>query len=156
MTASQRAAAGRIVVGVDGSDHSKLALEWAARIAAAEGAWLDVVAVWETPTWYGWAPVLPDDYVPGQDMQKLLDETVDDVFGAERPADLRLRAVRGYPAAALLEASKDALMLVVGSRGHGGFRGLLLGSVSANVAEHATCPVLVVHRSKPDTGEAAA
>jgi nucleotide-binding universal stress UspA family protein len=136
----------RIVVGVDGSDSSKLALQWAARIAAAEAADMDVVGAWQLPTSIGWAAMSPDFTLP-EDFQQAVTGTVDEVFGAERPNHLQIHCSEGDAATVLLSASHDALMLVVGSRGHGGFAGLLLGSVSAKVAEHATCPVLVVHGS---------
>ena len=55
----------------------------------------------------------------------------------------------GLPAKVPLDESKGATMLIVGSRGHGGFSGMLLGSVSANCAEHATCPMLVIHGDRP-------
>ena len=132
----------QIVVGVDGSEGSKAALRWAARIAASEGARIEAVGVWEVPSYAAYADL------PEEDMQKLLTDTVDEVFGSERPVDMRLLTVRGPVHLNLLELSKGALMLVVGSRGHGGFAGLLLGSVSAKVAEHATCPVLIVHEKK--------
>lgn len=141
---------GRIVVGVDGSEHSKLALRWAARVAAAEGARIDAVTAWHYPTYAGYAGV-PEDYTPKEEFERMLADTVDDVFGTDRPADMRLLTVQGGAAAVLLDAGKDAVMLVVGSRGHGGFMGLLLGSVSSKVAEHATCPVLVVHRQESAT-----
>jgi nucleotide-binding universal stress UspA family protein len=134
----------RIVVGVDGSEHSKQALRWAARLASGEGARLDAIAAWEFPTMIGWN-AMPPGYSPKLDIEKSLTETVDEVFGANRPADMRLRSFEGPAANVLLKAGKGALMMVVGSRGHGGFLGLLLGSVSAKVAEFATCPVLVVH-----------
>lgn len=136
----------RVVVGVDGSSHSKLALRWAARIAAAEHAGIDAIAVWDYPA-VGYVPY-PEGYEPDEDMKQVLTDAVDEVFGDNRPADMRLLAVRGNPALALLDASKRALLVIVGSRGHGGFYGLLLGSVSAKVAEHASCPVLVVHEKK--------
>jgi nucleotide-binding universal stress UspA family protein len=88
-------------------------------------------------------------------MDQIVAETVDEVFGAGRPAGMTVRTVKGNPAAALLAASADAHMVVVGSRGHGGFMGLLLGSVSAKVAEHASCPVLVVHNRLESTVESA-
>jgi nucleotide-binding universal stress UspA family protein len=138
----------RIVVGVDGSEHSKQALRWAARIAASEGATLDAIAAWEFPTMIGWN-AMPPGYSPKLDIEKSLTETVDEVFGENRPADMRLRSFEGSAASVLLTISKGALMLVVGSRGHGGFFGLLIGSVSAKVAEFATCPVLVVHGDEP-------
>lgn len=138
------AALDRIVVGVDGSAESALALRWGARIAAAEGTGITVVAAWEYPATYEWA-AWPEGYSPETDMEKAAQDVVDAVFGAQRPADLEVLVYEGHPVSVLLKASKGARMLVVGSRGHGGFVGLLLGSVSARVAEHATCPVLVVH-----------
>lgn len=132
----------RIVVGVDGSDLSKLALRWAARIAAAEDACVDAIMAWQMPT------LAYESVGPFVDMQDATNEAlmhaVDDVFGEQRPNGMQLRAIQGGGAPVLLDASRDALMVVVGSRGRGGFAGLLLGSVSAKVAEHAECPVLVV------------
>lgn len=138
-----------VVVGVDGSESSKLALRWAARIAAAEDARIDVVGAWEWPYAYGWT-ALPVDYSPKDDVEKVLTETVDEVFGADRPANLRIGVLEGDPARLLIELSKKALMIVVGSRGHGGFAGLLLGSVSSKVAELAKCPVLIAHGVTPE------
>ena len=137
----------RVVVGVDGSEQSKLALRWSERICSATGARLEAIAAWEFPTTYGWASV-PLQYNPAQDMDKLLTETVDQVFGTNRPTDMVLSVREGGAAKVLREASRGALMVVVGSRGHGGFIGLLMGSVSASIAEHAHCPVLVV-REEP-------
>jgi nucleotide-binding universal stress UspA family protein len=138
----------RIIVGVDGSPGSKLALEWAARIAFAEDAVIEVVGVWEFPVNLGWT-ALPAEYSPKQDMEKAVIQVVDEVFGAQRPPGLRVVTHEGNAAGVLIEKSADALMVIVGSRGHGGFVGLLIGSVSARVAEHAKCPVLVVHAPKP-------
>jgi nucleotide-binding universal stress UspA family protein len=137
----------RIVVGVDGSEQSVRALRWAQRLAAGAGARLDAVAAWQFPvaTAWGAAAAMPMNLDPEHDMEKVLTETVDSVFGSDRPAGLRLIVDQGHPARVLLDRSAGALMLVVGSRGHGGFAGLLLGSVSAYVAEQAHCPVLVVH-----------
>lgn len=138
-----------IVVGVDGSESSKLALRWAARIARAEDACIDVVGAWEWPYAYGWT-ALPVEYSPKEDVEKALTEVVDEIFGSERPAELRIGVLEGNPARLLIELSKTALMVVVGSRGHGGFTGLLLGSVSSKVAELAKCPVLIAHGAGPD------
>jgi len=138
----------RIVVGVDGSPGSKLALEWAARMAASESSDIDVVGVWEYPVNLGWT-ALPAEYSPKHDMEKAVVQVVDEVFGPERPPGLRVLTHEGNAAGVLIEKSTDALMVIVGSRGHGGFVGLLIGSVSARVAEHAKCPVLVVHAPKP-------
>jgi nucleotide-binding universal stress UspA family protein len=144
MTVGPDSGEGRIVVGVDGSGHSLHALRWAAHFAAIFGARLDVVAAWEYPQSYGWAAIAPE-WDPGQDMAKVLEDAVRAVFGDQRPAGLQLQVREGGAAKVLLHACEGAVMLVVGSRGHGGFAGLLLGSVSANVAEHASCPVFIVH-----------
>ena len=136
----------RIVVGVDGSDPSRQALRWAQRLAAGAGARIEAVIAWQYPVATGWgAAAVPLDYDLEKEMEKVLTDTVDTVFGTDWPADLKLTVTEGHPASVLLERCAGALMLVVGSRGHGGFLGLLLGSVSAHVAEHAHCPVLVVH-----------
>jgi len=140
--------AGRIVVGVDGSPGSKLALTWAARLAALEGRDIDVITAWDFPTSLGWGAAVPDQFSVKQSMEKAAVQSVDDVFGPDRPPGLRVITQEGHPAHALIERSVEAFMVVVGSRGHGGFAGLLLGSVSARVAEHAHCPVLVVHQPK--------
>ena len=136
----------RIVVGVDGSEQSVQALRWAQRLAASTGARLDAVAAWQFPVATAWGTAaIPMNLDPEHDMEKVLTETVDSVFGSDRPAGLQLIVDQGHPARVLVDRSAGALMLVVGSRGHGGFAGLLLGSVSAYAAEHAHCPVLVVH-----------
>lgn len=134
----------RIVVGVDGSAPSRAALRWAQLIAGATKATIQAVIAWEYPTSYGWA-IDTDDWQPDADAEKVLEQTLDSVFGANRPPGLRAVVTRGHAREVLLSASNEAEMLVVGSRGHGGFAGLLLGSVSAACAEHAKCPVLVVH-----------
>jgi nucleotide-binding universal stress UspA family protein len=134
----------RVVVGMDGSGHSLQALRWGARLAAMFGARVDAVAAWDYPASFGLSAV-PSDWDPARDMQHVLDDSVRAVFGDHPPAGLRRQVREGGAAKVLLDASQGAVMLVVGSRGHGGFAGLLLGSVSANVAEHASCPVLVIH-----------
>lgn len=144
MTTVHTPAEARIVVGVDGSSESKQALRWAASIAAVSGAHIEAIAVWQDPVGYAWVGV-PYEWNPGDDAEKALNQAVDEVFGTDRPDNLRLLTHEGHATRVLLDASKGALMLIVGSRGHGGFGGLLLGSVSAAVAEHASCPVLVVH-----------
>jgi nucleotide-binding universal stress UspA family protein len=141
----------RIVVGVDGSDGSKSALRWAAWMAETTGSGLDVIAAWEMSALYGWSAlsVLPANYTPQPEIEKSLNDTVAEVFGAERPQDMRVKVLEGPVVQTLLSAATGALMIVVGSRGHGGFTGMLLGSVSARVAEYAKCPVLVVHGDRP-------
>jgi nucleotide-binding universal stress UspA family protein len=92
---------------------------------------------------------MPDDWNPGSDAERSAIATVNEVFGEHRPPGLQITVREGNPAQILLEVSNDASMLVVGSRGHGGFAGLLLGSVSTACVAHATCPVLVLHGTTP-------
>jgi nucleotide-binding universal stress UspA family protein len=139
---------GRIVVGVDGSDHSKHALRWAGAIAAATDCRIDAVMTWQLPTMAGLA-YAPRDMNLDDDTEKALVETIEDVFGSERPVDVQTVVSHGGAAMVLVAISEGAQMLVVGSRGYGGFKGLLLGSVSAAVVEHSSCPVLVVHGDQP-------
>jgi nucleotide-binding universal stress UspA family protein len=143
----------RIVVGVDGSAPSERALRWAHFIAEAAGASLDVVVAWEPFTGFGWLgagwETVPTDWDPASNAEKVLTATIGKVFGDYRPAGLQLTVREGNAAKVLLEVSAGADMLIVGSRGHGGFTGLLLGSVSAACAEHAKCPVLVLHGETP-------
>jgi nucleotide-binding universal stress UspA family protein len=145
MTAGPVTGEGRVVVGVDGSSHSQQALRWAAQIAGLRGVRIEVITAWEYPTSYGWAGVAPAGWNPADDMEKVATGTVTKVFGDKPPADLQVQVREGGASKVLIDASEGAIMLIVGSRGHGGFAGLLLGSVSANVAEHAHCPVLIVH-----------
>ncbi len=138
-----------IVVGVDGSEGSKLALRWACDEAARiDGAKVVAVATWTYPVvaaspWMGGYDV-PMDLTAAT--TQAVEEAVAEVcascgFPAER---IETKVVCGPAASTLLEAGKDADLLVVGSRGLGGFTGLLLGSVSHQVAAHAPCPVIVV------------
>lgn len=144
----------RIVVGVDGSPESRNALRWAAQMAATLDAHVEAILVWEYVSTYGWSSLSPLASPPDELRQQLA-TIVTDVFGDQVPAGLTERVLEGSAAAALVAASKDAAMVVVGSRGHGGFAGLLMGSVSARVAEHAFCPVLVVHGEAPAAPAAA-
>jgi nucleotide-binding universal stress UspA family protein len=138
------AGAPTIVVGVDGSDSSRQALTWAVDYAALIGAEVDAVTSWNYPTGYGMGGVA-SNWNPGEEARGLLAETVASVFGGDIAVPLTQVVREGNAAQVLLDETKDAQMLVVGSRGHGGFAGLLLGSVSAHCAEHARCPVLVIH-----------
>jgi nucleotide-binding universal stress UspA family protein len=146
---------GRIVVGVDGSPGSEHALRWAASLAALMGCGVDAVAAWEIPmTAYGW-PNFPIGWEPGKDAAATLAATTKSAYGDHPPADLRHIVREGNAITVLMNAGSDARMLVVGSRGHGGFVGMLLGSVSAACAEHARCPVLVVHGDTAPPGDPA-
>ena len=135
----------RILVGVDGSPSSIDALRYAARIAAAFDAPLHVVTTWFYPafTEYEFAT----EWSPEEDATDILDRAIEDAFGDD-PPDLTRQVIAGPPSHTLIELSADSAMLVLGSRGHGGFAGLLLGSVSAACAEHAYCPVLIVHERR--------
>ena len=135
---------GYIVVGVDGSDCSKDALRWAARQAEFTSAVVDAIMAWRFPAFYGWAPVDSEDLDFPRFAEQALAHAVDEVFGPDHPDWLRSRVAEGHAAQVLVEASADADLLVVGSRGHGGFTGLLLGSVSTYCVHHARCPVTVV------------
>jgi len=132
----------RILVGVDGSDHSVAALRGASRIAAAMHANIRAVSAWEYPTMFYPVP----DWSPKDDAAKALDAALEQAFGTDLPANLEREVLCGNAPKVLIEQSKDADMLVLGSRGHGGFTGMLLGSVSAACAQHAHCPVLILHR----------
>jgi len=133
-----------IVVGVDGSEPSRRALRWAARQATLTGAGLNVVTTWEFPATYGWAPPYPPGFDPEGDTRRAAQQTVDEVLGASPGVPVELTVVEGHPAPVLVEKSEGAELVVVGSRGHGAFAGLLLGSVSEHCAAHALCPVVVV------------
>jgi nucleotide-binding universal stress UspA family protein len=93
--------------------------------------------------------MVPAAWDPAAAMEKAAVDTLDQVFGAHRPADLQVTVQEGHATKVLLDAGRGARMLVLGSRGHGGFAGLLLGSVSSACAQHATCPVVVVHGDNP-------
>lgn len=136
---------GRIVVGVDGSPGSVDALAWAAGEARLRGATLHAVTVWHIPYVGPYALAYPLD--PGSfesAAEANLTSALKEVFGEELPVWV-MREVRAGPAApTLLAAAKGADQLVLGTRGHGGFAGLLLGSVSGQCAHHAPCPLTIV------------
>ena len=101
---------------------------------------MTVVTTWEYPPTLGWAPPYPSDFDPNEDARKAQDETVAAVLGADRSLVAKSEVAEGHPAYVLTEASRGAELLVVGSRGHGAFTGMLLGSVSEYCASHASCP----------------
>jgi nucleotide-binding universal stress UspA family protein len=150
MTNQVRTPARRFVVGVDGSEESRAALRWAADQAVAQGARLEVVCAWDLPfsglaTSYSPEPAgLPDPGEVARRAQSALDQTLREVLGGDMPVDIERVVEAGDPAAVLLRRSEGADMLVVGSRGHGGFNRLLIGSVSEKCVRHATCSVIVI------------
>lgn len=134
----------RIIVGVDGSDSSVTALAYAATIAAALNAPLEAIMSWEYPEIFRSYPPL-EGWSPRREAESVLTDAVDRAFGGIPPRRLTQTALPGPAARTLIEQSKTASLLIVGSRGRGGFARLLLGSVSAACAAHARCPVLIYH-----------
>jgi nucleotide-binding universal stress UspA family protein len=136
----------RIVVGVDGSNGSKTALRWALTQAQLTGATVEAVAAWQSPAMigysYGWVPTPYEGESIAGATEKVLAQTVADLAGA--PDRTRTTVAEGPPAQVLLKAAAGADMLVVGSRGHGAFAGMLLGSVSQHCIQHAPCAVAVI------------
>ncbi|MDA3644282.1 universal stress protein [Saccharopolyspora indica] len=137
----------RILVGVDGSPGSQAALRWALTYAEQCGGTITALIAWAPPVLVEAAPVPP--VISDEDSKKCaeqqLRQTVDDTKAAlATSVHVGLEVVRGPAARSLLERTEHADLLVVGSRGHGGFVGALLGSVSQHCVSHAHCPVVVV------------
>jgi len=138
-----------ITVGVDGSHGAHWALEWAMQEAATRHAPLTVITVHQVAAsgWTGNPIILLEDEPALEKVRRAAEEAVAKAaaqLGESQPASVTVRAVNGFPAQELIEASRDADLLVVGSRGLGGFARLLLGSISDQVMHHAHCPVVVV------------
>lgn len=153
-----------IVVGFDGSESSRAAVRWAAGEAADRGVPLTVVHVIDTPPWNLLAVGGPVAAVPDepslrqrQGAQRVIDEAlaVIDRGGGQRP-QTHSQVFFAAPVPTLVQVSADALMLVVGRRGTGLLRRLLLGSVSAGVLHHAHCPVAVIHADAASAAERSA
>jgi nucleotide-binding universal stress UspA family protein len=130
-----------IVVGVDGSEGSRQALEWAAGQAGLLGAELRVVSSWRWPNYLTRIP-------PGADLQEETEQTVRDLVAPVRAAHASLTitevVVQGPAGPALLSKAEDATLLVVGAQGRAAFPGMLLGSVAEYCVRHGPCPVVVV------------
>jgi nucleotide-binding universal stress UspA family protein len=147
MPALHEGTAPRIVAGVDGSPASEAALNWAIDQARLTGASVDAVIAWHYPApmaGFGTAPIGIYDPSP---FRELAERTVAGAISRAGPdGDVKVRAqvAEGNAASVLLAAAQDADLLVVGSRGRGGFTGLLLGSVSQHCVHYATCPVVVI------------
>jgi nucleotide-binding universal stress UspA family protein len=144
MAAAQQHGDRRIAVGVDGSPSSREALRWAVRQAALTGSVVDAVIAWHDPASYGGYAWLIADTSYAEVAAKTLSEAVDSTITAGGSVTVRQRVMAGNPACVLLDAAEDADLLVVGSRGHGGFAGMLLGSVSEHCVRHSPCPVVVI------------
>jgi nucleotide-binding universal stress UspA family protein len=137
-----------MVVGVDGSESSKQALRWAVREAEHAHGVVEAVTAWDVPQFHGalaWLPPTSGDEAALETRaRKELTQAVEEVVGSQSPVEVRTTVRYGTPASVLLDAARDASLLVVGSRGLGGFAGLLLGSVAQHCVQHAACPVVVI------------
>jgi nucleotide-binding universal stress UspA family protein len=141
----------RIVVGVDGSEPSKRALRWAIEQAELIGATVEAVGVWEHRSSYAWGAVAVVDAAEVADVcERTVIEMVTEVSGEAPSVHLVSYVMRGNPAHELVQQAKGADLLVVGSRGHNGLVGALLGSVSQYCVHHAECPVVVVREQHPE------
>jgi nucleotide-binding universal stress UspA family protein len=150
----------RIVAGVDGSPAALAALRWAVRQAALTGASVDAVIAWQYPmvtSGYAWAPVAmvePADYE--EIAEKIVTDAISSVVDPGSHVHARAVVQQGTTAQVLIDAAAGADMLVVGSRGHGGFAGALLGSVSQHCVHHAPCPVAVIRAGLDRAGKSGA
>ena len=143
-----------IIVGIDGSGHSNRALIRAMKEAAAHHAPLTVLTVHQAVMGFGGGPVTDaGDQVQADRAREAAQAETDKALaeiGEPRPEAVTVKAVHGFPAQELINAGRDADMIVIGHRGTGGFRSLLLGSVASKVSHHAPCPVLLVPSENPD------
>src|SRR5262245_6662690 len=138
-----------LVVGVDGSQGSRTALRWAAAVSKRAGVKLRVVQAWIYPQLTivpGWSNLINPD-----EMDEHTADSIRDIVSSELggiPKNVRIEALRGPAAGAILKTLDPDSVLVVGSRGRGGFAGLLLGSVSRECIEHAPCPVVIARNDE--------
>ena len=138
-----------ITVGIDGSSHSRRALDWAINEAAIRHAPLTVLTVQQVVRSFWTGPMIyPEDAELAEHARKIAQEETDEALGelAEdaRPPEVTVLGVPGFPAEEILGVARDADMIVVGSRGAGGFKKLLMGSVACQVTHHAHVPIVVI------------
>ena len=133
----------RIVVGVDGFESSKAALRWAIRQAKLTGAVVEAVTAWHVPAGTGWIPSadMPDYQ---EDAFAILAEAIDEICAVDPDVQVCPRVLEGRAGPVLADAADGADLLVVGSVGHGGLAGTLLGSVGEYCARSAACPVVIM------------
>ena len=140
-----------IVVGVDGSGSSSEAIRWAAEEARIRGSRVEAVYAWQSPLVTGLLYIPPDlldpDALEGH-AREIVEAAVTEAGDLPDGVEIESRAVEGVPTKVLIDASRDAELLVLGSRGHGGFHGLLLGSVGQQCVQHAVCPVVIVRPAR--------
>jgi nucleotide-binding universal stress UspA family protein len=133
----------RIVVGVDGFESSKAALRWAIRQAELTGAVVEAVTAWHVPVGTGWIPTVDmPDYQ--DDAFAVLAEAIDEMCAVDPDVQVCPRVAEGRAGPVLVDAAYGADLLVVGSVGHGGLAGALLGSVGQYCAYYAACPVVIM------------
>ena len=134
----------KIIVGVDGSPSSNAALEWAAQEAEIRGSALELIHAWNYPNLgYGGYVAVLEDFE--KDAAALLDEVVVSVRKNYPNLKLVSSLIQGPTAQTIIDRAKEADMVVVGSRGRGGFSGLLLGSVGQQLVHHCPAPVVIIH-----------
>jgi nucleotide-binding universal stress UspA family protein len=137
-----------IIAGLDSSAHSRHALEWAIREAGVRHTPLTVLTVHQPVVDYWSMATFPGDRELAEQAlkgaQQEVDELLDRLGDQPRPLSVTIQGATGLPAEELIKAAADAEMIVVGSRGAGGFRKLLLGSVSTQLTHHAHCPVVLI------------
>ena len=138
----------KIVVGVDGSEQSRTAMDLAVQEARLRHGEVQAVTAWNFPYVTDALGTAWDYEIFEKDAQAILEAELERV--KDQDVDITGRIVEGNPASALIEASKAADLIVVGSRGHGGFTGMMLGSVSHQTIHHAHCPVLVIREPAVD------
>lgn len=132
-----------IVVGVDGSELSKKALEWALAHAERTGGRLKAVVAWHYPVMYGASPMI-SDWNPEDDARKVAAAVLDEGRPAHPGVDVELLVVEGVAAEMLAAQSRGADLVVVGAKGHNAASRLFLGSTSTQLVSHAECSVVVV------------
>lgn len=144
----------RIVVGIDGSEYSPAALRLARRFASALDAPIEIITCLGFSDFYLPAHLPPgslESTAPLEEIAtRLMEQAIERAYGQDRPQNLWTAVKFGSPAKVLVEESRDAQLLVVGRRGHGGLLGQLMGSVSSACVAHAHCPVLVVGQESGD------
>ena len=151
---STAAGAAPIIVGVDGSPESKVAVDWAARDAVRRHQRLTLIHVLTPPVVMAFPEVpMPPDYLRWQEDEgrRVLDNAIKTATEAagDLPIAINSDMVPGATVPTLAELSRDAQLIVVGSRGHGALARGLLGSVSAGLVHHAHCPVAIIHDEDP-------
>ena len=153
MPAQENPVSPRIVAGIDGSESSASALRWAIRQAALTGAAVDAVIAWHYPdlaaSGIAVGAVEPTYGFFRENAEKIAADAISSTVDPASDVPVSARVAQGHAAQVLLDASAGASLLVVGSRGHGGFAEALLGSVSQHCVQHALCPVVVVRGPDP-------